>query len=124
MAIIAVATYTTVDQGAQIMTGTLTFTGNYGTSTSHGEVFDLSQLAYQKLGLQVSPGVIPLCEFFETVPAGTLPSGYNFLYCPGTTIQTCQIAILNGLSEYTEGSAYNAALLATTVSFLIFVPSL
>lgn len=124
MAITAVATYTSVDAGAQIMTGTLTFSGNYGSATSHGEIFDLSALAYQKLGLQVSPGIIPLCEFFETVLAGTLPSGYNFLYCPGTTLQTCQLAVMNGTTEYTEGSAYNAALLATSVSFLIFVPSL
>lgn len=124
MATILTATYTTVDQGAQVMTGTLTFTGNYGTATSHGDVVNLATLAYQGLGLQVSPGVVPLMEFFETVPAGSLPSGYNFLYCPGTTLATSQIAIMNGLSEYTEGSAYNAALLGTTVSFLIFVPSL
>lgn len=124
MAIAVTTTYTTVDQGAQVLTGIVTFSGNYGTSTSHGEIFDLSQLAYQKLGLQISPGIIPIVEFFETVPAGSLPSGYNFLYCPGTTIQTCQLAIMNGLSEITEGAAYPAAILTTTVSFLLFVPSL
>lgn len=124
MAITATATYTSVDQGGQVLTGVVKFTGNYGTATSHGDVIDLSALSYQGIGLQISPGNIPLVEFFETVPAGTLPSGYNFLYCPGTTLQTCQIAVMNGLSEYAEGSAYNAALLATTVSFLIFVPSL
>lgn len=124
MAITVTASYTSVDQGAQVLTGTVKLTGNYGTSTSHGEIFDLSQIAYQGLGLQVSPGVIPLVEFFETVPAGTLPSGYNFLYCPGTTLQTCQLAVMNGLSEYTEASAYNAALLGTTISFLVFVPSI
>ena len=124
MAIAVTVTYTTVDQGAQVLTGNITFSGNYGSASSNGEVFDLSQLAYQKLGLQISPGVIPLVEFFETVAAGSVPSGYNFLYCPGTTIQTCQLSILNGLSQITPGAAYPAAILATTVSFLLFVPSL
>lgn len=124
MALVITPTYITVDQGAQVMTGTVTLTGNYGTASSNGEVFNITTLAYQGLPLQISPGTTPFVEFFETPLAGAVPTGYNPGYAYGATPATAQFTLMNGLTQYTPGSAYSAVLLATTFSFVIICPTL
>lgn len=124
MALTATVTNLTVDQGAQVMTGIVTLSGNYGTASSNGEVFNITALAYQGLGLQISPGTVPFVEFFETPQAGSVPTGYNPGYAYGSNPALAQFTLMNGLSQYTPGSAYNAGLLATTFSFVLLCATL
>ncbi len=125
-----------------IAEGTLTFTGNYGTSSSHGDVVDFT------LNNLTPPGSLPQgtnigsyaptrVEIFEAPQAGTAATGFTFVYCPGPTLAGptststagCTqaggvVCILGtgassgaGGTELTGGSAYPAAVLGLTVRF-------
>lgn len=116
-----------------ISEGTLTFTGNYGTASSHGDPVDFS------LASLTPPGSLPQgtnigsyaptrVEIYEAPQAGTAPTGYTFIYCPGPTLAGptststagCTqaggvVCILGtgaasgqGGTELTEGSAYSS----------------
>lgn len=116
-----VTNYTTVDQGSQIAYGTFQLTGNYGTGVSNGEVFDLTKIYYQGLGLQASPSTPAYLEFDETPVAGTVPTGYIPIWAPGSLLTNGQLVLMNGLAQYTPGSAYSAGLLATTFTFFVTI---
>ena len=107
--------------------GIATLTGNYGTSTSHGDPCDFT------LSGQTPPGAQPqgtnlgeyapsFVLFFELNQAGALGTLFNFKYNPGPNISTpdgctqaggvIQIwgtgaASGQGGTEITEGSAYS-----------------
>ena len=115
-----------------IAEGTLTFSGNYGTASSHGDPVDFT------LNGLTPPGSLPQgtdigsyaptrVEIYEAPQAGTAATGYTFVYCPGPTIAGptststagCTqaggvVCILgtgaasgDGGTELTEGSAYS-----------------
>lgn len=115
-----------------IVEGTLTFSGNYGTSSSHGDPVDFT------LNNLVPPGSLPQgtdigsyaptrVEIYESPQAGTAPTFYSFVYCPGPTItgptatstagctQAGGVVSIAGTgassgqggTELTEGSAYS-----------------
>lgn len=124
MALVITPTYTTVDQGGQIMIGTVTLTGNYGTASSNGDVFNIGSLFYQGLGVQANPANPIFLDFSETPASGSVPTGYIPGYAPSTSsFNLGQFTLMNGLTQYTPGSAYSAALLATSFSFYLFIPS-
>lgn len=117
MATAITGTFNSVDGYTQIITGTVALTGNYGTSTSHGDVLDFSKFSYQGIGVQSDQLPISV-DFQENPPAGTAPSGYSFGYAPGTTLPLGQLTIMNGAAtEYSQGSAYSAPLLAAVITF-------
>ena len=91
--------------------GNIAITGNYGGGATHGDTLDLSQLGIP------SNSVPTLVEIFEAPPAGTAPTGYLFIYCPGTTQANGVVAIFDHLTEFTQGNAYSAGLLAATLKF-------
>lgn len=124
MALVITPTYTTVDQGGQIMIGTVTLTGNYGTASSNGDVFNIGSLFYQGLGIQANSANPIFLDFSETPAAGSVPTGYIPGYAPSaSSFNLGQFTLMNGLTQYTPGSAYSAALLATSFSFYLFIPS-
>lgn len=115
-----------------IVEGTLTFSGNYGTASSHGDPVDFT------LNNLVPPGSLPQgtdigsyaptrVEIYEAPQAGTAPTFYSFVYCPGPTIagptatstagctQAGGVVSIAGTgaasgqggTELTEGSAYS-----------------
>jgi hypothetical protein len=100
-----------------IVQGTITLTGNYGGAATHGDTLNFSTL----IGNQ-SNSIPKYVELWEAPAAGTAPTGYLFLFCPGTTPANGVLCILNNLTEYTQGSAYNAALLGVTLNFLAYFP--
>lgn len=77
-----------------IAEGTLTFSGNYGSSSptdTHGDSVDFT------LASLTPPGSLPQgtnigsyaptrVEIYEAPQAGTAATGYTFVYCPGPTI--------------------------------------
>ena len=98
---------------------TVALTGNYGTNTSHGDTLDLTALGDSLKSTQLPTWV----EFEEYPAAGTAPTGYIFGYAPGTTQANGLLTIINNLTEYTEGSAYSAPLLAAVIRGRAWFPS-
>lgn len=99
-------------QATQIVRGTIALTGNYGTGASHGDVLNLAQYGV----LSNNPPLRVL--IYEQPAAGTTPTGYQLGYAAGANPSNGQLTIMNGAAtEYTEGSAYNAALLAAVIYF-------
>lgn len=104
-------------QSTQIARGTITLTGNYGSGTSHGDTLNLALYGIQSN----TPPVRVL--IYEMPPAGTAPTGYDFEYTVGSNPSNGQLFIKGGAAagapgqEYTQGSAYSAALLAADLFF-------
>jgi hypothetical protein len=104
-------------QATQIARGTIALAGNYGGGATHGDTLNLALYGIQS-------NLPPLrVLIFETPPAGTAPTGYQLGYAPGTNPSNGQLTIMGGpATEYTEGSAYNAALLAAVLNFEAIFP--
>ena len=96
-------------QSTQIVRGTVTLSGNYGTGSSHGDTLSFAKI----YGIQSTS--VPLRVFiYEQPPAGTAPSFYSAVYQKGTTIANGAVNFSLAGTEYTEGSAYSGAI-ATAV---------
>ncbi len=98
---------------------TVTLTGDYGGAATHGDTLNL-----QSLGDALKSTALPnWVEFIETPPAGTAPSGWTFGYVPGTTQANGLLTVMGGTgaaagdppTEYPEGTAYSASLLAAVI---------
>lgn len=107
-----------VTQGQQILYTTIVLSGNYGTASSHGDVLNLSQLK------SLLSSKVPIHADIDEQPAvGTAPSGYSFVFQPGTTLANCGLSVMNGAAtEYSQGSAYSAPLLAAVIKMRIWLP--
>lgn len=100
-----------------IFDGTIALTGNYGGASTHGDTLDLTPL--YPLSSQLPTKV----EVWEDPAAGTAPTGYMFIFCPGTTQKNGVLNIGNNLTEYTQASAYSAGLLAAALRVRAWFPS-
>jgi hypothetical protein len=98
---------------------TVTLTGNYGGGATHGDTLNLQSLGDALKSTQLPNWV----EFGEYPPSGTAPTGYLFGYAPGTTQANGVFTIFNNLTEYTQGSAYSAGLLAAVIRGRAWFPS-
>lgn len=95
-------------QNDVIVYGTLVLSGNYVTG---GDVMNLAGSS------QIPSNAVPdWVEILEAPPAGTSPTGYDYIYCPGATPALGKVAIFNGTSELAAG-AYSAGLLAAVIKF-------
>ncbi len=109
-----------VTEREQIYQGTLTLSGNYGGAATHGDTLSFANifgLLSQKVPLKV--------EIYEQPPAGTAPSFFNAVFCPGTTIANGVVSFATSFgTEYTEGQAYatNATLAAAVWKFRAWFP--
>lgn len=97
-------------QNEEIVEGTLTLSGNYGTASSHGDPVSFANDAIK------SSSVPRRVEIFEDQGAGAAPLGYSFLYAHGTTQLNGVLVVLGtqasggalvGATEFTQGSAYS-----------------
>ena len=94
--------------------GTLTFSGTY---TAGGDVLNLSGFS------QIESNSLPIqVEVYETVAAGSTPTGYQFVFCPGTTQANGQLAIFS--TQVTQFSGSYGATFACGVTFDAYFPSL
>jgi hypothetical protein len=90
--------------GEQIVRGTLTLTGNYGSSGSHGDTVDFATL----YGIQSSS--VPSRVFiYQQPPSGTAPGNCTGVYCPGISSANGVVSFANAGTELTGGSAYTGA---------------
>jgi hypothetical protein len=98
----------------------LTLSGNYGGGATHGDTLSFANifgLLSQKVPLKV--------EIYEQPPAGTAPSFFNAVFCPGTTIANGVVSFATSFgTEYTQGQAYatNATLAAAVWKFRAWFP--
>jgi hypothetical protein len=91
-----------------IVYGSLVFSGSYPTA---GDVMNLSGFD------QIKSNEVPLhVEIYEAPPAGTSPTGYTYIFCPGTTLANGQVAIFNGTTQVSAG-AYPAGITGAVVQF-------
>jgi len=111
-----------------LVSGTLTLTGNYGSSGSHGDT--VSFLGFDQVKSSYPPNSVSI---FETPAAGTSASGFVYSFSPGTTqgngvMQVFGTPATGGattpLTEYTQAAAYSAGLLAAKISFRAWFPNL
>lgn len=101
-----------------IVDGTVALTGNYGGAATHGDTLDLTQLGDLLKSSQLPTKV----DIWEDPTAGTAPTFYQFVYCPGTTQANGVVSIGSNLTEYTQASAYSAGLLAATLRVRAWFP--
>lgn len=110
-------------QATQIVRGKIALTGNYGGANTHGDTLNLGFYGVQSN----NPPLRVL--IYENPPAGTAPSGYALGYAPGTdptngvlTVFGTGAAAGGPGQEFTEASAYDAALLAAVIEFEAVFP--
>jgi hypothetical protein len=113
--------------GRQVIAeGTIALTGNYGGAASHGDTLNLTQL-----GDALKTSNLPtLVEVWEAPASGSVPTGFTFTFCPGTTLANGVLNILGTgtaaggpAQEYTQASAYSAALLAAVLRIRVYAPA-
>ena len=105
-------------QATQIVRGTLTLTGTYGTASSHGDTVDFSKV----YGIQSRS--IPRRVFvYEAPPSGTAPSMYMAVFCPGTTNANGVVSFSLAGTEYTEASSYSGAISTAVWKFEAIFPT-
>jgi hypothetical protein len=91
-------------QATQIARFSITLTGNYGSSGSHGDTLDFGKV----YGIQSQ--AVPIRVFVYQQPAsGTAPGNCTAIFCPGTTIHNGVVSFFNAGTELTGGSAYTGA---------------
>ena len=109
-----------VTQREQLYQGTLTLSGNYGGAATHGDTLSFANI----FGL-LSTKVPLKVEIYEQPTAGTQPSFFNAVFCPGTTIANGVVSFATSFgTEYTQGQAYatNSALAAAVWKFRAWFP--
>ena len=105
-----------------IVDGTIALTGNY---TLNGDTLNLQQFQDLAKSSQLPTKV----EVWEAPPAGTVPTGFEFVFCPGTTQANGVLCILGtgsaagGPAQQFSAGAYSAALLAAVLRIRVWFPS-
>lgn len=90
-AIAGAQTFDGVDQSDRLSTiyGTITTAGSYPAAGSGGDTLSFGGLD------QIKSGVAPLRVYvLEQPAAGSTPSGYNYTFCPGTTLANGKLVLL------------------------------
>ena len=102
-------------QATQIVRGKLTFSGSY---TNNGDTLSFANV----YGIQSTS--VPLRVFvYEQPAAGTAPGGYEYVFCPGTTIANGKLVVLQGGASASNpmaqipASTYPAAISGGTINF-------
>lgn len=99
--------YTNTTSAEQVVTGTLTLSGNYGAtspSDTHGDTCSFANI----YGIQ-SRSVPSQVLVYQQPASGTAPGNCTGVYCPGSTIANGVVSFANAGTELTRGSAYTGA---------------
>jgi hypothetical protein len=109
-----------VTKGEQFYVGTLTLSGNYGTSSSHGDTLSFANIS----GLLSQSAPIRV-EIYEQPAPGTAPSYYSAVYqkkATGATIANGAVNFSLAGTEYTEASAYSGVISTAVWKFRAWFP--
>lgn len=106
-----------------IATFQIQLSGNYGGGATHGDTLDLTKFVYQGLGLQTSQ--LPTeYNIVEMPAAGTAPTGNIYGFAKGTKLSNGVFtAFTASATEYTQGTAYSAPLLAAVIVARFIFPA-
>jgi hypothetical protein len=101
-------------KSTQVVRGSIALTGSYPAG---GDTINLS-------GFPTQSAQVPVVVWFTETPTstGTVPSGYEFYYQPGTNPSNGKLRIMNGTTGEFATGAYNAALLAALITFEAIFP--
>lgn len=102
-------------QNEEIVEGTLTLSGNYGTASSHGDTINFANDAIKS---SLPPRRVEVFENQGSASAGVgnAPLGYQYNYAQGTRQENGLLQVLGtpasggattGATEFTQGSAYS-----------------
>ena len=95
--------------------GTVTLSGNYGTSGGtlpHGDALDLTAVCQSN----TSPLRVQLWSY---VPAGSAPLDDFYTYL-GTSVSNGVVQVRLGASEFTPGAAYSGASPTNVTGYVLF----
>jgi hypothetical protein len=107
------------DNSVQHVRGSFTLSGNYGGSSTHGDTVNFSSV----YGIQSRSKPLKV-EVYEAPNKGTLPTGYIFTYCPGTSAADGVLNICTAIgTELTQASAYAAGLTGAAIKFEALFPA-
>jgi hypothetical protein len=109
--------YPDVTQNQEIVEMIMTLSGNYGGAATHGDTANFSGLNFLK-----SRAIPTRVDIWEMPPAGTAPSFYEGVYCPGTTQANGVISFALAGVEYTEAAAYAGVIAAATFRVFAYFP--
>lgn len=98
---------------------TAALSGDYGSSGSHGDTLNLTQLGDQLKSSQLPVKV----EVYEAPASGTAPSFAQFVFCPGTTQANGVVSIAVAGTELTGGDAYTNPVLSATLRIRAWFPN-
>lgn len=102
---------TNTTSATQIVNGSIALAANYGSSGTHGDTLNFGLYGIQS-------ATLVRCIVYEQPAAGTAPTGYQWGFAKGSTINngllTCMSAVA---TEYGNGSAYSAPQLAAVLRF-------
>ncbi len=96
--------------------GTVTLSGNYGTSGGalpHGDTLDLTGVCQSN--------TIPInVQLWSSVPQGSAPLDDFYTYLPGTTIANGVVQVRTAGTEFTPGAAYSGASPSNVTGYTLF----
>lgn len=98
-----------ITQGTQVLRVQIQLSGNYGTSTSHGDILALNLYGAQSTNV--------LSYVINEMPAaGTAPSGAQWGYAKGSNLSNGKLtAMTANATELAQGSAYTAAMQSAVI---------
>lgn len=110
----------TTERNVQILFS-LALSGNYGGGATHGDTLNFGGASGAS---EIASDLNPLwVDVFEAPPAGTAPSFYAAVYCPGTTRDNGVVSFALAGVEYAQGTAYAGALAAAVFEALACFPA-
>ena len=123
MAMKAVVTDISQTSGKFIVLGTVTLSGNYGTSggaSPHGDPLDLTAVCQ-------SNSVPMRVQLWSQVPQGAAPLNDTYTYLKGTTQANGVVQVALAGTEFTPGNAYSGASPSNVTGYVLnfqaeFVP--
>jgi hypothetical protein len=108
----------TTDERTVAILLALALSGNYGGAATHGDTLSFSLLS------EIASDQVPFSVLiFEAPPAGTAPSFYTGIYCPGTTRDNGVVNFSLAGTEFTQGNAYSGALSTAVFFALVTFPA-
>ena len=123
-AIVGNVTWDGIDESDRITTifGTLTPSGNYPAAGGGGDVLSFAGLDF------IKSGYAPVRVYIVEQPAaGATPSGYAYIFCPGTTLANGKMVLMVGgganapNTEKTGNPTYASLALSALVFEAVFV---
>lgn len=114
----ATLTITRIDRTVSTTTvyGTVKFSAATDTYATHGLI--LNGLLTDQIKAFSAPIEVDIAP---ALAAGTSPSGWQYYFCPGTTLANGTVVIMNGTTEFTNAAPLTAPFADTLQATFVFL---